>query len=408
MCRIAVVRLIAAAAFLFPAAAGAREYVLDYPGALALARERTPAVVAARARVDEARARRAGASVMLPSNPELEVQAGPRLHGDARSTDVEVGLSQSFELGGRRGARLAVVDAGIEREASSADDVLRLVLRDVALAFYRAVLADERVRLATAAASAAADLLTTAEKRLARGDLAALDVNLARAAAARARSAVLAAEADREAAVGALRALLALAPGDTLVVRGDLSVRREHALDALLASARERPDVHVLDGERGEGQAEERLGASQGWPDLRLGVAYAREEDADIVLGTVALTLPFFARGQGERSVGRAKAARASIEKAGLARAIDGEVRAAFAVYEKRRAAADEYAKNVLPLVEENEALLRKGFEAGQLTLAEYLAARRELLEARREHVDRRFEAAEAAVELEAAAGVLK
>ena len=47
MHRVAVARLVAAAAFLFPGLASARAYSLDYRGALALARDHAPAVLAA-------------------------------------------------------------------------------------------------------------------------------------------------------------------------------------------------------------------------------------------------------------------------------------------------------------------------------------------------------------------------
>jgi cobalt-zinc-cadmium efflux system outer membrane protein len=233
-------------------------------------------------------------------------------------------------------------------------------------------------------------------------------VNLAKAAAARARSAVQAAEADREAALGELRALLAFEPGDTIAIRGGIAARGTYVLDRLLDAAVRRPDLGMLDAERAEGQAEIRLGDGYAWPDLRLGVSYAREEDADILRGGLTFTLPFFDRGQEHRAVGRARATRASIEQTGLVRTILAEVRTAFAVYQKRVEAVDEYEKNVLPLADENDAFLRKSFEAGQMGLSDYLVARRELIDARREYLDRLLELAEAAVELETAAGVLK
>src|SRR6187455_2127169 len=130
-----VVRLIAAAVLLCPGAAGAGEIVVDYQAALRLARERAPEVVAARGRVAEARGRRAGAGTL--ANPELELLAGPRRRGGETTTELEVGLGQTFELGGRRGARAALADAAVAREQAAGDDGLRAVLREVALAYYQ-------------------------------------------------------------------------------------------------------------------------------------------------------------------------------------------------------------------------------------------------------------------------------
>lgn len=408
MFRILSIRLIAAVVFVIPCVAGAREYVVDYKGAIDLGRERAPAVLASRARIQEAVGHRAGAAIRFPGNPEIDVQAGPRLSSGSTGTDFEIGVGQSFELGGRRGARIAGADAGIAREQAAADDTLRLVLHDVALAYYRALVAGERLRFIQSVESVAGEILNVAEKRLAKGDLVLLDVNLARSAVARARSAVRAAQADREAALGELRALLALDRGDTLDVKGDLTVRRAYDLERLLSGAQQRPDLIGLGAEQNAARAEIRLGEGYRWPDARLGVSYTHEPDADIILGGVAFTLPVFDRGQEHQQVGRAQVTRIEGERQGLGRTVDAQVRSAFAVYQDRVAAVDEYERNVIPLLDENDRLLRRSFEAGQIGLANYLVARRELLDARSEYLDRLFEMAEASVDLETEAGVLR
>jgi cobalt-zinc-cadmium efflux system outer membrane protein len=406
MFRASIVLIAAIAAILLPRAARAGDLVLDYPSTLRLAAEHAPAVVAARGRMAETRGKRAGAAVRFTTNPDIEIGAGPRLIAGDSSTDFDVGLGQAFELGGRRGARIADADAEIAQSAADADDVRRLVRRDAALAFVDVLAADERLRLARGVEQVAGDLVAASEKRLAKGDAVELEVNLAKTVLGRARAAVQAAEADREAALGALRALLGLDPTQAIVVKGDLTARRAYDLDALLASARQRPDLRRLDAERDEGTALVRLGDSAAWPDVRVGLSYAHEENADILLGSLSITLPWFDRGQEPKAVGRAKVARAGAEKAGRARAIEAEVRAAFAAYQKRVAAVDEFEKNVLPLVDENDRLLTRSYEAGQLTLADYLVARRELIDARVEYLKRLVEMANAAAVLEAAAGV--
>jgi cobalt-zinc-cadmium efflux system outer membrane protein len=406
MFRTSIVRLATAAITLCPSAALAREITLDYKTTLDLAAERAPAVIAARGRVGEARGKRAGAAVRFTTNPDLDIAAGSRFLGGDTSTDFEIGIGQTFELGGRRGARLDAADADIAATEADADDAVRLVLRDAAIAYYRALAAEERLRLAQGVERVAADIVAATEKRLAKGDAVELEVNLAKSARGRARAAVRAAEADREAALGELRELLALDPGDTVAVKGDLAARRAYNLDELLALARKRPDLGLLDAERDEGAALVRLGDGYAWPDLRLGFTYAKEEDADILLGGLTITFPLFERGQEHKQLGRAKVARATNEKESLWRSIEAAVRAAFAVYEKRVAAVDEFEKNVLPLLDESDRLLTKSYEEGQIALADYLVARRELLDARTEYVERLLEMAEASAELDAVAGV--
>jgi len=275
----------------------------------------------------------------------------------------------------------------------------------VALAFLRSLHAGEQLRLARSAERLAAEIASVAERRLRAGDVPVLDVNLARATLARARSDIHLAEAAQTAALGELAALLGL---PSVTVRGDLRARRAATLEELLARAAGRPDLRALAAGAREAGAQARLGEAQGWPDVGLGVRYAREEAADIVLGTLSFTLPLFEHGQGARAEGRARAARLSYAiEAGRARVVL-EVRTAFDVQRQKWSAVDELEREALPLLDENETLARRGYQTGQIGLGELLLVRRETLEIRNHHLDLLLEAAAAGVELETSAGGLR
>jgi outer membrane protein TolC len=121
------------------------------------------------------------------------------------------------------------------------------VVREALLAYYRALATEERLELARDAEQAATEISAATERRLARGDVLELDVSLAHAALGRARAAVHAAEADREAALGTLRSLLGIDPDDTVTLSGKLGERRTYALDELEDGATRRPDLLELD-----------------------------------------------------------------------------------------------------------------------------------------------------------------
>lgn len=381
------------------------ELTLDQ--ALRLARERAPAAAEARGRVAEARGRLAGASVLLRENPVLEGALGPRLGPQRTSLEAELGLTQSFELGGGRGARIAQAEADLAREQAAGDDVLRGAQRAAAAAFLAALHAAEQVRLAQASEEVAAEILRIAERRLQAGDIPRLDVNLARAALSRARSDVRAANAGRAAALGRLRESLGLGADEPLAPRGRLMDRARHDLATLVARAAQRADLRELEAGRAEATAAARAGDAHAWPGLGVGVRYAREEEADIVLGSLSLTLPLFERGQGARAEAESRASRLGLALEARRRSASLEVRTAHEVFLRRAEAADELEQTALPLLDENEALARRAYEAGQLGLPELLTVRREIAGTRREHLDRQLEAALAGIELEAAAGVL-
>jgi cobalt-zinc-cadmium efflux system outer membrane protein len=408
MHRLATAALAAALLVIWPRPAATQELTLTLERALALARERGPRVLSAGARIEEARGRLVGASVLLRENPVLEGGAGRRYSDEGDTLDAAIGLHQTFELGGQRRARIAGAEAGFEGASAARDDSLRRLLREVAVAFYGTLHAEESLRLAASAEGLAAEVARIAERRHRAEDVPILDVNVSRAALARARSEGRVAEAARAATLGELRVLLGMDASETLHVEGDLRGARRFTLAGLLERARERADLRALEAELAEAEAEVRLARGEAWPDLGLGARYERDERDDVVLGELSLGLPIFDRAQGSRAEAGARVRRLRVELDAARRAGSVEVQAAFTVHERRVKAAEELEASALPLLDENESLARRSYEAGEMALAELLLIRRETLETRREYLERLLEAAVAAVEVEASAGLLQ
>jgi cobalt-zinc-cadmium efflux system outer membrane protein len=376
--------------------------------ALTRARERTSSVLSARARIEEARARLNAASLLFPENPEVDAAAGRRSSPGDGNEKVDVGIMQNLELGGRRSARIGIARSEVVSSVADAENALREALRDVTASFSRALQAKDRLALADRAESIAAEILEIARRRHEAGDVAILDLNLAQVALARARADVHTALSTQAVALGQLRTLLGLPPEQQLQLRGELRAWRRYNLADLLARAIDRPDIRALQSEREAANAEFRLGQALAWPEFGLGGRYEREEGDSIVLGAVRFTLPLFDRGQGARAVATARARRLELELEAARRAVLTEVRSAFEVYEQQRAAVEELEQNALPVLETNESLSRESYEAGQISLAELLIVRREILETRSDYLSRVADVAISAADLEASAGVLK
>jgi cobalt-zinc-cadmium efflux system outer membrane protein len=155
---------------------------LTFEEALAMAREKAPRVAVARARVDEARGRLVGAQMRFRENPVFDVSAGPRKLETGIVTDYELGFSQLVEPGSRRAARIAGAEAGIARETAISDASTRQIVRDVATAFVRALQAQARADVLRAAQAVAQEAFEVADQRFRAGDIAVLEVNVARGA----------------------------------------------------------------------------------------------------------------------------------------------------------------------------------------------------------------------------------
>ena len=387
--------------------AAAEELTLNQ--AMALARARAPGIVAARLAIDEAHGRLASASVLLRDNPVVDGAAGPRIKGGGEETlEARLGFSQGFELGGKRGARIEAAEADVARVGALADNALRAVLRDVAIAFYRALHATQSLEIAQRADAMAVDIVRIAERRFTVGDFARLDVSLSQAARSRAGAAVLNAEAGRDETLGELRILLAIGAAEPLTVRGALTADSAESLEALHEQARQRPDLRALEAEIREAEAEARLGRAEGWPDVSVGAEYERDENDNLALGRLSVTLPVFSRGEGRRAESMARASRLRADLEAGQRASVTELSTAYDVYRRRVAAAEELTRHAVPLQDNNETLARRAYETGEIGLVDLLAVRREVLETRQDALDRSLDSAIAAVDLEFRAGVLK
>ena len=370
-----------------------------------LARRRAPTVRIADTRVTESRGRLLGARVLLPENPALEVMAGPRWT-ERRTTDVDVTLALPVPLGGRRDKRIAIAEAGVDRDTQLAYDAQRTAIGVALAAYYRTLHTKARIEVAQARKTLADDLVKTANERRRAGDVSQLEVNLALAEVARAESEILAEQSDLSRARAELAISLGLAAGEEIDVDGRLDDRA--MFDATMTAQARRPDLLAARAEVEASASDVALADALRWPDLALRIGYRREgEGSDIVLGGLAISLPFFERGQGARAEARARNTRAVIELENRTLAVGVEAKAARLAYQIAVEAVKRLDEKGLPLAIQNEGMARESYRAGKIDLATLLVVRREALDTRKEHLERLRDAALAGVDLALATGAL-
>jgi outer membrane protein, heavy metal efflux system len=390
-------------------ASAARAEPITDERAVAIALERNPELAGLEADVRAARARLAGAELPLQLNPEVSAGAGPRRDRGERTTDVEVSVSQRLEVFGQRGARIDV--AAAERQAWEA----RLAARRVAIAaevrsaFARGLAADRLVVVAREDLAVVRDAARAVERRRDLGDTTQLEVNAARAEAGRAARGVAVASRRAASARAELRALLGVDAGTPIELAGEL--RRPGAAaalepEALVAKAlASRADLLAARRELGAAEAEERFASREVAPVPAIGARYAREAQADILVGTLTFELPVFNRNQAARGVASSRVARARAELAATERRVAAEVRLGVERLQLAADAAEAFEGEALAAAEANLGLATRAYEAGKIGLAELLLIRRGAVEARRDHVDALEELAAAEAELARALG---
>jgi cobalt-zinc-cadmium efflux system outer membrane protein len=381
------------------AVSASAQVVLTFDDALARAKA-SPSVTALDAEVEAARARLRLAGRFFVTNPDAEYLQGPRHAQSVRTTDRDMALEQSLTGIIERPGRVAIAQAELDERIAARDEAVQTVTADIALAVVGTVAADERVRVADADVEQTRELLSIVEKRLAAGDVTALDVNAGRAEAARARAEAAARRAEREKAMGTLKGLLGLAVGETVELRTRLADIPPPSREALLTAVDQRSEIRRLRAQVERAKGELQLARSKRLPEFSVRAERQEEESAVAYRAGVRFTLPVFDRGQDLRLTGTARLQGAERVLASawlrIAAIIDGEVKA----YEKRREAASDLERDALAALADNERLSRRAYEEGELDLAGFLAFRQQTVAVRREHIDRLVDAAQAAVDL--------
>lgn len=379
---------------------------LTLPDALARARANAPAVIGATAAIAEARARLIEANLRFRENPEFNVAAGGRRGGGAQSLDVSVAALQALEPQGRRAGRIEAANAFIRTAESEVAVVALEAMALAASAYLDAWHAQREAATLALSEQVTGEVLRAAETRFSLGDIAALEVNAARAERARATAERLNAEAAAAGSLGELRVLLRL-PADEPVVLSEFFAGAVD-LATLLPALETRPDLRALASEIDQASAELRLAATFRRPELAIGAEYAREESDNILLGALRLRLPVFNQAQGEIAILTARAERLRRERDTRLAAAEAALRGEYDAYRLRLQAVETLEREALPPTVDNETLARRSYEVGQISLVDWLVLRREAVLVQREYWSQRRELAVSRLRLHVTSGVLQ
>lgn len=355
-------------------------------------------------RIAEGEAKLAGAQLRTLESPKLDLAAGPR-NGTDSSVDVEVGLEIPIELGSRRSKRVAVAQAGIQREKYATGDIRRQSVAAAVSAYYRVLQGEERLRFARDRKTMAEEFLRIAKERLLVGDVAKFEVNLALTEVARAESDISAAQGRIALARTILAKTLGLSSGASLQIAGDLKERSLFDAIRSAPAAGERDDLQAARADVEASRAAIALAEAERLPDLAFRMSYKREGNDNIALGGITVSLPFLNPRPGPVQEARVQNQRAQIAAEVRQAAISAEIEGARNTYDAAAEAVRRIAADGLALQQENESLAGESYRAGKINLSTLLQVRRDALETRKEYLERLLDAADAGIELASANG---
>lgn len=387
-------------------------YALTHNGELAATRQM---IAEARGRL-----RQAG----LRANPMVETSGTHAVNTSDNMTMI--GAELPLELGGRRKARVEVVQRELElRDAEVAD-------------FERKLAAEVRIKYADTIATArnlkfTEDLLTLTrdshhlvQARVERGKSAPLEQNVVFVELNRVDTMRINFESKTEVAMFELKKTIGMLPTETLRLRGEFDTSRQPTTesDAIRSALGTRPDLVAARAAENLAQAQIAQARVEGKVDASIFANYQRQNMGFGVRGFndtgalapvqgvfhyatfgVRLTLPVRNQNQGNIEAAIAAAEAARNRRVFNEIVVRNEVASAYARFERAQAALAIYRDNVRNQAQLNLNVVQQTYTLGQKTLIDYINEQRRYIDIETGYTDALKEYFNSLVEIERAAG---
>ncbi|GGO15823.1 RND transporter [Iodidimonas muriae] len=333
-----------------------------------------PALRQAQAELDAARAQARGQAQPL-YNPEIELG-----YENALDNSKSVGLSQTLDLSGKRGARAGVATAEITAAEARLAIARKTLLADLLVALSDFQARREGLRVADERVALDAEFLALADRRNRAGDLPQSELLTARLTLAEARAAASTARIELSRAEERLQAVMGgvLPPPPPLA---GLPPEAPPSTDAVAVDAL--PELRLAMADAEAARSFIRVAKRNRIPDPTIGLRVGEERSSldpfgrreSTTLFGVRLSIPLPIRNRFSAEVDAAGADLVAAEQSyrDLRRRVEARLAASLRRYETALGAWQAWtAQGVAPL-EEQRALLQRLWQAGEIGAVDYI-----------------------------------
>ncbi len=334
-------------------------------------------------------------------NPTLDAEYGsPKFLGGEPQSDFSVGVTQIFELGGKRSKRVAVAELELQQIRAEISALERRLAVEIRTAYGNAIAAARQLDILEKLIAADEEIVRVTEARLKEGDVAPLDVNLVKVEADRLRIQVIQTKSELETQLLQLRTLIGADVADA--IRLAPQAERPPRLDLGLSELTElalngRADLQAAKIAEQLGDARINLANANAVPNIAGAVRYSRSnsiidfparlgggsfpnKDNALTFG-VSIDIPVFNRNQGEIASAAGEKVQAQRTREFLETTIKRDVAVAFRKYRAASEALVIYTTQILPRSEENLKSIRAAYGFGEFSIFEVVNEQRRLAE---------------------------
>lgn len=363
---------------------------------------------ALRQRLPEAQGSRVQAG--LRPNPTIDVNLGNgAIVRNNGYWDGGIGVSQAFELGGKRSRRIESAQADMKVIEWEIRDRERILRSAVATAYAEALAAERNLANVKQSLELLGQAETVVAARVAQGEAPALDRSLIAVELGRLRADSVLFGNQRSRSHSELRRLAGVRPNEPLTLSTDLEAMPSGVADqkeALRAALEQRPDLHALEQMEKSADASIRLQKALAIPNLTASTRFAYTYDfiqrvslspgrsvpitdqCPVLTVGISIDLPWKNRNQGNIQAAVARKENVRLRREYQQAVISEEVSAALQRYQASREATTIFQKQVLEGGRNNLRILRSVYEQGEARILDVINEQRKLNDAQRSYTD--------------------
>jgi cobalt-zinc-cadmium efflux system outer membrane protein len=356
--------------------------------ALARALAASPRLTAAEHDVGIATGQRIQAGALL--NPELSYEQdnsfGTGIYRGTKSAETTLQISQAFEWFGKREARVAAGEAGVEVAAIRRKAVRLEVLSETAIAFLNVLGAQRRIRILDDQVAAIDKLTPLLQRRVDAGASSPAETGRAEVA-----SALIKADRERlRSTLASARRELAILMGDTTAKFASVSGRlettgRPPSFQSVVAAIDANPQLIRWTAVYAQRNAELLVARLKPYPDVTLsaGWRHFNETNDDAVRLTLSLPIPVFDQNQGNVLSAQENLAKTRAEREANRNTL---IVIAGRAYDSLQGSLRELAvlrEVAIPKAQQASEAISEGYAQGRFTLLEVLDVQASLAQAR-------------------------
>mgnify|MGYP003700384715 FL=1 len=321
----------------------------------------------------------------LRANGGIEEFLGTGNLQDFSATELNIGLSQVIELGGKRQARLGVANRRIDLLAAEQRVVELDLLGETTQRFIDVVAAQELLELQRRATEIANQTIELLEPLVAAGRSPQLEQDRAEAARIRAEAAQAMAVAMLDSARIRLSAMWANSePQFDNVDANLLAVGAAGSLQPLLSNLDSNPDIAIYGSEERLHEAELRQANTMQQSNIEWSAGVRHLRELNDTAFTVGVSMPLFAesRAQGKIREARARLQEVEAQRAVTMNRLTGEITSLYQRLNQTISEVNLLQDEVLPRLESVQEQSRAAYENGTYSYLELISAQQEYLDA--------------------------